>query len=57
MSSEGAILAEVKVEDEYSFLPKLSSQILKDGSMKSATLEDMYPFLDRDEFRKNMINY
>jgi acetolactate synthase-1/2/3 large subunit len=26
-----------------------------DGSMASKPLEDLWPFLDRDEFRSNMI--
>jgi acetolactate synthase-1/2/3 large subunit len=35
--------------------PKLSSKIKTDGTMVSAPLEDMYPFLERDVFEKNMI--
>jgi len=50
------VLCEVMCEKEYSFAPKLSSKKLDDGTMVSASLEDMYPFLDREEFRKNMLN-
>lgn len=49
------IICEVMVEKEYAFLPKLSSRKLDDGTMISPSLEDMYPFLDRDEFNKNLI--
>ena len=55
LNSEGAILCEVMVEKEYAFLPKLSSKKLPDGTMVSPTLEDMFPFLDREEFEKNII--
>ena len=49
------ILCEVVVEKEYAFLPKLSSKKLSDGTMVSPTLEDMFPFLDREEFKENML--
>ena len=56
LNEEGAILCEVMVEKEYAFLPKLSSKKLPDGTMISPSLEDMFPFLDRDEFEGNLIN-
>jgi acetolactate synthase-1/2/3 large subunit len=34
--------------------PRLSSVQLPDGSFVSAPLEDLWPFLDRDEFAANM---
>ena len=34
--------------------PKTASRQLPDGTMVSATLEDMYPFLDREELEDNM---
>lgn len=34
--------------------PKTASRQLPDGTMVSATLEDMYPFLDREELKDNM---
>lgn len=49
------IICEVMVEEEYAFLPKLSAKKLPDGTMVSPSLEDMFPFLDRDEFNKNLI--
>ena len=44
------------VEKEYGFAPKLSARKLDDGTMVSPSLEDMYPFLDRDEYQENMWN-
>lgn len=55
LSMEGPVLCEVMVEKEYAFTPKLSARKLSDGTMVSPSLEDMFPFLDRDEFEKNMI--
>lgn len=52
---DGAIVCEVMTEKEYNFAPKLSSRKLEDGTMISASLEDMYPFLPREEFEQNMI--
>ena len=55
LNSDGAVLCEVMTEKEYAFLPKLSSGKLPDGTMVSASLEDMFPFLDRKEFEENMV--
>ncbi len=55
LSTEGAVVCEVMVEKEYAFLPKLSSKKLPDGTMISPTLEDMFPFLDREEYKENIL--
>lgn len=52
LNSKSAILCEVMVEEEYDFAPKLSAKKLEDGTMVSPTLEDMFPFLDREEYEK-----
>ena len=49
------ILCEVITEKEYAFSPKLSAKKLDDGTMISPSLEDMFPFLPRDEFMANTI--
>lgn len=49
-------VCEIMVNPDYIFLPKLSARKLEDGTMISPTLEDMYPFLDREEFAENIIN-
>jgi acetolactate synthase-1/2/3 large subunit len=48
-------LIEVFVDTEQGFLPKLASRKNEDGSMTSPELEDMAPFLSRDELKKNML--
>jgi acetolactate synthase-1/2/3 large subunit len=55
LSYPGPIICEVKLNPEEEMYPKLSSIMKKDGTMVSKPLEDMYPFLDRDEFKRNMI--
>jgi len=36
-------------------IPTVASEKKDNGTMVSKPLEDMYPFLDRDEFKKEMI--
>jgi acetolactate synthase-1/2/3 large subunit len=36
-------------------MPRVQSMVLPDGSVVSKPLEDMWPYLDRDEFLENMI--
>jgi acetolactate synthase-1/2/3 large subunit len=55
LDAPGPGLCEVILDRDQGFEPKLSSRKLPDGRMVSAPLEDMAPFLDREEFRQNMI--
>ena len=55
LAHPGAVICEVVLEQGYSFAPKLSSRREPDGRMVSSPLEDLSPFLDRDELRSNMI--
>ena len=54
LDGEGPQLCEVMLDPEQAFSPKTSSRRLPDGRMISAPLEDMAPFLPRDEFAGNM---
>ena len=51
----GPAILEVICPPEQEIIPTASSKTLEDGSMVSTPLEDMYPFLDKEEFLKNMI--
>lgn len=51
----GPIVCEVVLDQSQTFEPKLSSRKLPDGRMVTAPLEDMAPFLDREELRSNML--
>jgi|WetSurMetagenome_2_1015567.scaffolds.fasta_scaffold00190_31 acetolactate synthase I/II/III large subunit len=55
LDSKKPTLCEVKLTKNYIFAPKLSSERKPDGTLVSKPLEDMYPFLERDEFKYNML--
>lgn len=46
---DGPHLCEVMLDKRQAFSPKISSRRLEDGTMVSAPMEDMAPFLPRDE--------
>lgn len=55
LSNEGPILCEVMLDLKQQFSPKLSSRRLEDGRMVTSPLEDMFPFLSREELAENMM--
>lgn len=52
--TEGAFLCEIFVDKTQVFEPKSATKKLADGSLISPPLEDLFPFLDRDELRSVM---
>jgi acetolactate synthase-1/2/3 large subunit len=50
-----AVLCDVICPREQPIIPTLSSRVNADGSMSSRPLEDMAPFLDREEYRSNLL--
>jgi len=55
LEEAGPAICEVMLDLSQPFSPKVSSKRLPDGRMVTAPLEDMAPFLPRDEFLENMI--
>lgn len=55
LQSPGPALCDVRMSPDQGFTPRVTSQRLPDGTMVSKPLEDMFPFLERDEFESNMI--
>lgn len=55
LATPGPVLCEVMLDPDQTFEPKLTSRRLPDGKMVSSPLEDMAPFLSREELRENMI--
>ena len=51
----GPVIVDVRVIPDEVRAPRLSSYQKEDGSFVSRPLEDLFPFLDRAEFRSNMI--
>ena len=56
ISSDKPSIIEVILDPEKNFEPKLSARRLPDGSMISPRLEDMFPFLSREEMEQNVFN-
>lgn len=54
LDTDGPIVCEVMVRPDQMIGPRVSSRIKADGSMVSTPLEDLFPFLDRDELKANM---
>ena len=55
LRGDGSALCEVVLDKTQFFAPKLSSRVNDDGTITSPSLEDMFPFLPREEMARNMI--
>lgn len=51
----GAVVCEAMCDRNQEIIPSVASHKKPDGTMVSRPLEDMYPFLDREEFGREMI--
>ena len=50
----GPVVCELMIDPDLQTAPKASSIVKPDGSIQSKPLEDLWPFLERDEFLANM---
>jgi acetolactate synthase-1/2/3 large subunit len=55
MAYPNAVICEVLCIRDQEIIPAVSAFTKEDGTIVSKPLEDMYPFLDRDTFNKEMI--
>ena len=55
LNTSGPVLCELFIDPVLPTMPKLSSEVKSDGQIVSKPLEDLWPFLDRDEFESNML--
>lgn len=55
LNMDGPVLCEVMLTPGYIFAPKLSAKKLDDGTMVSPSLEDLYPFLSREELEGSLL--
>lgn len=55
MEADGPLFAEIVVDETQNFAPKLSSKVLPDGKIVSPEIDDMFPFLDREEYESNKL--
>lgn len=56
LACDGPVLCNVIVDPDQNFVPKLSSKVLPDGQIVSPSMDDMFPFLPRDEYEDNRYN-
>jgi acetolactate synthase-1/2/3 large subunit len=54
LAQPGPLVCEVKLNPDQPTLPRVTSYQKSDGSMATKPMEDMFPLLDREEFRANM---
>ena len=50
----GPVVCEVMIDPDLQTAPRLSSFVREDGTIESRPLEDLWPFLDREEFEREM---
>jgi acetolactate synthase-1/2/3 large subunit len=55
LNTPGPVLCEVVVAPDQPVGPRVSSVVRADGSIVSRPLEDLYPFLSREQLRANML--
>jgi len=55
LARTGPYICEIMMPPEQALIPRVSSLKLPDGKIISKPMEDLFPFLDRDEFMENMI--
>jgi acetolactate synthase-1/2/3 large subunit len=53
IADPGPVLCDVVVDPQQGFEPRVSSRQLPDGRIVSPELEDMFPFLSREELESN----
>jgi len=54
-AAEGPVICEVFMHPEQLFAPKLSLSVQKDGTLISPPIEDLSPFLPREELKQSML--
>lgn len=56
LHTEGPVLCEAIVDEKQNFEPKLSSKVLPDGRIVSPPIDDMFPFLPKEEYEANHLS-
>jgi acetolactate synthase-1/2/3 large subunit len=55
LEMEGPVVCDVMISPNQTTAPRISSVKNEDGTISSRPLEDMWPYLERDEFAANML--
>jgi acetolactate synthase-1/2/3 large subunit len=56
LAGDGPCLCQVVVDPEQGFEPRVRSRQRPDGAIESPALDDLYPFLEREELAENRIS-
>ena len=54
LEMDGPVICDVYVNTDHLTLPKVKAKLNQDGGIVSMPMEDLFPYLDRDEFNENM---
>lgn len=55
LAMDGPVLCEAIIDEKQNFAPKLSSKVMPDGTIVSPPIDDMFPFLDKEEYAANKL--
>ena len=55
LEHDGPVICDIYCSQDQLIIPTVFSKKLNDGRMVSLPLEDMFPFLDREDFKREMI--
>jgi len=55
VNAEGPVYCEVVLDITQNFAPKLSSKVMPDGTIVSPPIDDMFPFLNKEEYNSNKL--
>lgn len=56
VDSDEPVLCDVVCDEWQYLMPRVSSEKMPDGTLKAHDYSDMFPFLPRDEYERNMAN-
>ncbi len=55
LNYDGPVICDVMTPEWQLIMPRIASDKLPDGTLVSRAYDDMFPFLDREEYEKNII--
>ncbi len=55
LNANGPFLVDIEMPDLQALIPRVQTQKTPDGKLLPPAIENMYPFLEREEFLANMI--
>jgi len=55
LNRDGPVMCEIQIDKDQERVPRIVFTVTADGKWKTKPLEDMYPFLDRQNLKENML--